>query len=41
MIELRNVSKYFETNEDKKYILKDMSITLPDINIGILGTFKP
>ncbi len=37
MIELRNVTKYFRTNEGKKYILKDISLTLPDVNIGILG----
>ncbi len=37
MIELRNVTKYFWTNESKKYILKDVNITLPEINIGILG----
>lgn len=37
MIELKNVTKYFRTNEGKKYILKNVSITLPDANIGILG----
>jgi len=38
MIELKSVSKYFKTKHGKKYILKDMSITLPsDKNIGILG----
>jgi len=37
MIELKNVSKYFRTNQGRKYILKDVSITLPDGNIGILG----
>lgn len=37
MIELKNVTKYFRTNTGKKYILKDVSITLPDGNIGILG----
>jgi len=37
MIELKNVTKYFRTNTGKKYILKDVSITLPDANIGILG----
>jgi len=37
MIELKNVSKYFSTNEGKKYILKDVTMTLPDGNIGILG----
>lgn len=37
MIELRNVTKYFRTNEGKKYILRDISIVLPEVNIGILG----
>jgi len=37
MIELRNVTKYFRTNEEKKYILRDVSIVLPQVNIGILG----
>ena len=37
MIELRNVTKYFRTNEGKKYILRDVSIVLPKVNIGILG----
>jgi len=37
MIELKNVTKYFRTNQGKKYILKDVSITLPDGNVGILG----
>jgi len=37
MIELRNVTKYFRTNEEKKYILRDVSIVLPKVNIGILG----
>ena len=37
MIELQNVTKYFHTNKGKKYILKDVSITLPDANVGILG----
>lgn len=37
MIELRNVTKYFKTDESKKYLLKDVSLTLPDINIGLIG----
>jgi len=38
MIELKNVTKYFRTKQGKKYILKNMSITIPsDTNIGILG----
>jgi len=38
MIELKSVSKFFKTKEGKKYILKDVTITLPSHkNIGILG----
>ena len=37
MIELKNITKYFHTNGEKNYLLKDVSLTLPDINIGILG----
>lgn len=37
MIELNHVSKYFRVGEEKKHILKDVSLTLPDVNIGILG----
>ena len=37
MIELQNVTKYFHTNEGKKYLLENVSLTLPDVNIGILG----
>lgn len=37
MIELRNVTKYFRTKEGRKYILDDVTMTLPDGNIGILG----
>lgn len=38
MIELNNVTKYFQTKQGKNYILKDMSITIPErTNIGILG----
>jgi len=37
MIELKNVTKYFITNVGKKYILKNVTLTLPDGNIGILG----
>jgi len=37
MIALKNVTKYFRTNVGKKYILKDVTLTLPDGNIGILG----
>ena len=37
MIELQNVTKFFRTNEEKKYILQDVTLTLPAVNIGILG----
>jgi len=38
MIELKNVTKYFRTNEGKNYILKNASLQIPsDTNIGILG----
>jgi len=38
MIELQNVTKYFRTLRGKKYILKDVSFSIPsDVNIGILG----
>ena len=38
MIELKNVTKFFQTKEGKKYILNNVSITIPSgINIGILG----
>lgn len=38
MIELKNVTKYFQTKHGKNYILKNVSIIIPDHqNIGILG----
>jgi capsular polysaccharide transport system ATP-binding protein len=38
MIRLQNVTKYFKTEGEKKYILKDVSFTLPEgVNLGILG----
>jgi len=37
MIELRNVTKYFRTNNGRKYILHNTSLVLPEVNIGILG----
>jgi capsular polysaccharide transport system ATP-binding protein len=37
MIELTSVTKYFRTKAGKKYILDDVTLTLPDGNIGILG----
>jgi len=38
MIELKNVTKYFQTKHGKKYILDNVSIVIPShTNIGILG----
>ena len=38
MIELRHVSKYYNTEEGRKYVLKDVSQIIPDgVNLGILG----
>jgi len=37
MIHLTNVTKYFHTKHGLKYILKDITIDIPDGNIGILG----
>lgn len=38
MIELHNVTKFYRTTHGKKYILKEVSLTLPSAkNIGILG----
>jgi len=37
MIQLKDVTKYFLTKNDKKYILRDVTIDIPDGNIGILG----
>jgi len=38
VIELKNVSKFFTTKVGKKYILKDVSFSIPsNKNIGILG----
>lgn len=38
MIELKNVSKWFRTKQGKKYILKEVSFSIPsNHNIGILG----
>jgi len=37
MIELKNVTKYFTTNDSRKYILKEVTMVLPEVNIGILG----
>jgi len=38
MITLENVTKYFPTKKGRRYILKEMSCTIPSgVNIGILG----
>jgi len=38
MIKLKNVTKYFQTKHGKKYILKDVTLSIPyGVNIGILG----
>jgi capsular polysaccharide transport system ATP-binding protein len=38
MIELKNVTKYFQTKEGKNYTLKNVTMTIPShTNIGILG----
>jgi len=38
MIELKNVTKFYKTKKGKKFILKDVSFTIPPkVNIGILG----
>jgi len=38
MIKLENVTKYFKTKNAKKYILKNVTMTIPEnTNVGILG----
>lgn len=37
MIELKNVTKYYNTNQGKNFILQNVSIKFPTINVGILG----
>jgi len=37
MIILKDVTKFYKTEHGKNYILKNINITLPDENIGILG----
>jgi len=38
MIELRHVSKYYPTDKGRKYVLENVSLTIPDgVNLGILG----
>jgi capsular polysaccharide transport system ATP-binding protein len=38
MIELHNVTKYYQTKSGKRYILDNVSMTIPSgVNVGILG----
>ena len=38
MIEMKNATKYFQTNGEKKYILKNVNFVIPEnVNLGILG----
>ncbi len=38
MIRLENVTKYFDIKGGRKYLLSDVTLTIPDnINVGILG----
>jgi len=38
LIRLDNVTKFFKTKKGKKYILKNVSMTIPEgVNVGILG----
>ncbi len=38
MIELKNVTKYFRTPHGKKYLLKNVSFSIPEgVNVGIFG----
>ena len=38
MIQLDRVTKYFDTNIGRKYILKNVSITIPEnLSVGVLG----
>lgn len=38
MIRLINATKYYKTQGEKKYILKDVNVTIPSgVNVGILG----
>ncbi len=38
MIELHNVTKYYKTKHEKKYILKNVTKTIPSgVNVGIVG----
>lgn len=38
MIALRNVTKYYQTKHEKKYVLNNVTFTIPSgVNVGILG----
>ncbi|MCP3921775.1 MAG: ABC transporter ATP-binding protein [Desulfobacterales bacterium] len=38
MINLKNVTKYYKVNDEKKYILKNVTLTIPTgTNLGIIG----
>jgi capsular polysaccharide transport system ATP-binding protein len=38
MIELRNVTKYYNLSTGRKYVFRDLSVTLPEgANLGLLG----
>jgi len=38
MIELLNVTKYYQTKHEKKYVLNNVTFTIPSgVNVGILG----
>ncbi len=38
MIKLQNVTKYYKVNDEKKYILKNVTLTIPTgTNLGIIG----
>lgn len=38
MIELKNVTKYFQTNQGKNYTMKNVNLVIPsNVNIAILG----
>jgi len=38
MIELHNVTKYFKSNRGRKYIMRNVNLTIPSgVNVGILG----
>lgn len=37
MIRLENVTKFYPTPRGRKYVLRDVSVTFPECNIGIFG----